>query len=82
MTVAPPQLGQVYRCSVCGAEVTLIRPGGAAPVPYCCNRPMDCLADPAPIFRCPICGAEIAVIRQGDGNLTPYCCNRLMLRRN
>lgn len=71
-------LGQVYRCLVCGAEVTVIKgaPGELAPV--CCNQQMNLLPQRHRAFHCPVCGAEIVVIRQGPGELGPVCCNRPM----
>ena len=74
-------VGQVYRCRVCGSEVTLIRAGGAEPTPFCCNQPMV-RDEVEPVYYCAICGAEVTVIRDGHGELTPYCCNQLMQRKN
>lgn len=71
-------VGQVYRCLVCGAEVTVINnaPGELAPV--CCNEPMSLLPQRHRAFHCPVCGAQIVVIRRGPGALAPVCCNRPM----
>lgn len=76
------KFGQVFRCSVCGAEVTVIRGArGAVFAPRCCNRAMVLLRRRTVGYRCPVCGSEVVVIRQGDGELRPRCCNREMVLR-
>jgi desulfoferrodoxin-like iron-binding protein len=70
--------GQVYRCAVCGAEVSVIRSGKGNLTPHCCNQPMLLQASLNPIYSCPVCGAEVMVTRKGKGALTPRCCNRFM----
>ncbi len=76
------KFGQVFRCPVCGAEVTVIRgASGATLAPRCCNRPMLLKNSRTVGYRCPVCGAEIVVIRQGGGELRPRCCNRDMVLR-
>ncbi len=73
--------GQVWRCPVCGAEVSVIRAGRGALAPRCCNRPMELLARRHATYCCPICGSEVMVIREGSNAPEPRCCNRAMLRR-
>jgi DNA-directed RNA polymerase subunit RPC12/RpoP len=73
--------GQVFRCLVCGSEVTVVRPGGALPTPRCCNRFMVLQAGRARAFYCANCGAEVTVIRVGGCVPTPRCCNRFMLAK-
>jgi len=78
--MAKPQntVGQVYRCLVCGAEVTVIEGTRGELAPRCCNEPMRLLPQLHRAFRCPVCGAEIIVVHQGPGPLTPQCCNEPM----
>ena len=71
--------GQVFRCLVCGAEVTVVRRGGCLPTPHCCNRLMVLEPRLARVFYCVNCGAEVTVIREGGCIPTPRCCNRPML---
>ena len=75
--------GRVYRCPVCGAELTVIYSGTGRLGAICCNRPMELLGQVSPIYRCPLCGAELTVINQGPTDrLAPVCCNCPMeLRR-
>ncbi len=71
-------LGQVYRCPVCGAELTVIQATRGELAPRCCNQPMALLPRLRRAYRCPVCGAEIVVVRQGHGALAPQCCNEPM----
>ncbi len=73
--------GQVWRCLVCGAEVSVVRPGEGALAPRCCNRAMEPLVWRHATYFCPVCGAEVMVIREGSDIPEPRCCNRPMLRR-
>jgi desulfoferrodoxin-like iron-binding protein len=73
--------GQVYRCPVCGAEVSVIRCGEGDLAPRCCNQAMALLPERHVTYFCPVCGSEIMVIRQGVGPLAPRCCNRPMVAR-
>ena len=81
MSVADNVVGQVYRCEVCGAEVSVVRPGRGPLAPRCCNEPMKLLPTLHLTWYCPVCGAETMVIRLGGGELTPRCCNRPMIAR-
>jgi desulfoferrodoxin-like iron-binding protein len=82
MTTSPQNLvGQVFRCPICGAEVSVIRSADGKLAPRCCNQPMELLSTHHESFRCPVCGAEIMVIRRGRGALTPRCCNEPMVAR-
>ena len=71
--------GQVFRCLLCGAEVTVVRAGSSLPTPRCCNRFMVPETRLARVFYCLNCGAEVTVIREGGCVPTPRCCNRVML---
>jgi len=73
------KLGQVYRCFVCGAEVSVIRRASGELAPRCCNEPMHLLPQRHQVYRCPVCGAELVIIRTGAGPLTPRCCNTPMV---
>ena len=74
-------LGQVYRCEVCGAEVSVAKGGRGALTPRCCNEPMALLGQRQSAFLCPVCGAELLVLSEGPGTLAPRCCNLPMVRR-
>ena len=81
----PPEqsnlLGQVYRCPVCGAEVSVVRGALGALAPRCCNRQMLLLTQRHATYACPVCGSELMVIREGAGPLAPRCCNTPMICR-
>jgi len=72
--------GVTYRCIVCGAELTLLRPAPEGFEPRCCNLDMDMIETRAIFYRCPVCGAEIAQIHAGSSEFTPRCCNTDMHR--
>ena len=75
-------IGQVYRCLVCGAEVSVIKGADGDLAPHCCNQPMVLLPRRHCAYFCPVCGAEVMTVRIGPGDLTPHCCNQPMrLRR-
>ncbi|MBM4041123.1 MAG: hypothetical protein FJ290_21695 [Planctomycetes bacterium] len=74
-------IGQVYRCPVCGAELSVIRSALGALAPRCCNTAMLLLPERHATYVCPVCGSELMVIREGAGPLTPRCCNTPMVRR-
>lgn len=71
-------LGQVYRCPVCGAELSVIRPGKGGLSPVCCNKGMVLLVRINTVYHCPICGSELMVIRDGGERPEPICCNQRM----
>ena len=70
--------GQVYRCPVCGAEVSVIARGDGSLAPRCCNRTMALLSIRHDSYYCPVCGSEIMVLKRGTGDLVPVCCNQEM----
>lgn len=76
---AAVRLGQRYRCSVCGAEVVVIRAASQALDPHCCNLPMEAMTV-VPVYRCEVCGSEVAVLRGGDA-LELVCCHQPMIRK-
>jgi predicted RNA-binding Zn-ribbon protein involved in translation (DUF1610 family) len=77
------KLGSVYRCPVCGAEVSIMRHGEGSLGPYCCNVAMELTDQINLIFRCPLCGTEIMAIKETEvGKLEPYCCDNLMMKIN
>ena len=41
--MAVKEIGEVYRCSICGNMVEVVHAGGGTLV--CCNKPMDLLAE-------------------------------------
>jgi desulfoferrodoxin-like iron-binding protein len=71
-------IGQVYRCPVCGAEVSVIAAGNGWLAPLCCNRVMALQPVSHDSYYCPVCGAEVMVLKSGGGNLVPKCCNQEM----
>ncbi len=73
--------GLVYRCPVCGAELSVLAHHTAAFKPRCCNVAMVMTACKLCFYICPVCGAEIAVIREGSGDFAPHCCNVDMVHR-
>lgn len=72
------KLGSVYRCPVCGAEVSVIRHGKGSLCPYCCDVPMESVDIINTIYRCSLCGSEVMNIKGGKGTLEPFCCDKLM----
>lgn len=70
-------LGQVYRCPVCGAELSVIKGGRGQLKPICCNKEMAALEVINSVYVCSVCHSELMVIRDGD-NLEPICCNKKM----
>jgi desulfoferrodoxin-like iron-binding protein len=74
-------VGQVYRCEVCGAEVSVIKGGEGELAPQCCNEPMSLLPELHRSYFCPVCGAELLVLHEGAGELAPRCCNEPMVAR-
>ncbi|HAG51862.1 MAG: hypothetical protein A2X87_05970 [Deltaproteobacteria bacterium GWC2_42_51] len=70
-------LGQVYRCSICGAELSVIKGGRGQLKPICCNKEMAALETINSVYVCSVCHSEFMVIRGGD-NLEPICCNKKM----
>ncbi len=77
------KIGSVYRCPVCGAEVSVMRHGGGSLGPFCCNVAMELTDQINLIFRCPLCGSELMVIKDTEeGGLEPYCCDNPMMKIN
>jgi len=70
--------GMVYRCEICGAEISVLAPRIGRFEPVCCNEPMAPQEKRLTFYRCGECGAEIAVLRQGTGEFAPRCCNLAM----
>jgi desulfoferrodoxin-like iron-binding protein len=76
------KLGSVYRCPVCGAEVSVMRHGGGSLGPFCCNVAMELTDTINRIFRCTLCASEVMAIKEGEGTLEPFCCDNLMVSIN
>ncbi|MEE8574211.1 MAG: hypothetical protein V3T30_02260 [Thermodesulfobacteriota bacterium] len=74
--------GSVFRCPICGAEVSVMRRGKSAPGPHCCNEPMELIEEINAIYRCPVCKSEIMVIAEMSKSLNSKCCNRKMIKAN
>lgn len=76
--------GLVYRCGVCGAEITILVSKHGEFVPRCCNTAMVAQPQTVSFYTCPVCGAEIGLIRSGQRGaetFTPRCCNTDMLTK-
>ena len=74
--------GAVFRCPVCGAELTMLSPntGGKCRL-RCCNTDMEQLQHNVIFYVCPVCGAEIGVLNQSHGHFEPRCCDTEMVVR-
>ena len=72
--------GRVYRCPVCGAEITVLASVAGNFRPRCCNTDMLVKRGQATFYVCPVCGAEIAVLKESAGEFRPRCCNTAMQR--
>lgn len=70
--------GRVYKCPVCGAETTVIKPKSDDLELHCCNTFMKIQPRINKSFKCKTCKSEIMVIRNDDANLDPHCCNEIM----
>jgi len=73
-------VGSVYRCPVCGAELSLIRPGGGHLAPVCCNRNMELLGKVSTVYHCSVCRCAVMHIVDRGGKLSLLCCNKSMER--
>ncbi|MBI4831598.1 MAG: hypothetical protein HY801_08610 [Candidatus Lindowbacteria bacterium] len=67
--------GQTFRCSICGAELIVMRAGSGELQPICCNQPMVLLKRKTTMYRCPICGTEVAVLNSKMASMKLICCN-------
>lgn len=77
------RLGSVYRCPVCGAEVSVIRHGKGSLGPVCCDEAMELADQINTIFRCTLCATEIMTIKEEpEATLEPFCCDKLMVAIN
>ncbi len=76
------RLGSVYRCPVCGAEVSVIRHGKGSLGPYCCDVAMELTDQINTIFRCTLCATEVMTIKETESKLEPFCCDKLMIAIN
>ncbi len=72
-------LGALYRCPVCGSELSVIRESTGRFEPHCCNRPMDFTGRINPVYYCPLCGSELMPVILRSEKFEPLCCNRPMV---
>lgn len=77
--MAATTMGLVYRCPICGAEVTVLAAKMGRFGPRCCGKNMMLTPRRLVMYFCPHCGAEIAVVCAGEGDLRPRCCGQDML---
>ena len=81
-TAAGPDVGATYQCPVCGACVTVMRPGSPDLRPRCCGVDMAAVEEePLQIYFCPVCGAEVTVLKDNPEQLRPICCGVRMIRK-
>ncbi len=73
--------GNVYRCPICGAELSVIRSGRGHLSPICCNKRMELIESINPVYLCQVCHCEVMHIVVKGGRLNPTCCNQPMMRR-
>ncbi|MBI5327388.1 MAG: hypothetical protein HZB80_03705 [Deltaproteobacteria bacterium] len=78
MTSDKNMIGHVYRCHICGAEVSAIKSGNGRFKPVCCNRDMIMTENINAVYFCPVCFSELMVIKGNTKNLQPRCCNNKM----
>ncbi|HHL39390.1 MAG TPA: hypothetical protein ENJ37_02680 [Deltaproteobacteria bacterium] len=76
--MAAMRKGSVLRCPVCGAELSIVLPGGGRLAPRCCNEPMELTDRINPVFVCSVCGCELMHIAGPGRRLAPRCCNEPM----
>ncbi len=75
----PASLGLVYRCGVCGAEISILVSRHGVFAPRCCNTDMIAQSRRVTFYVCPRCGAEVGLIGSGRTgapakNFQPRCC--------
>jgi desulfoferrodoxin-like iron-binding protein len=68
-------LGRVYRCPICGAEISVVRTGSGELAAVCCGTPMLATGRVSATYRCPECGAEVMVVLGTGESFEPICCN-------
>ncbi len=79
--ISDAAVGCVYRCPVCGAELSVIASGSGILEPICCNRKMELQERINPVYLCSSCGSELMLIVDKGGKLEPLCCNQKMNRK-
>lgn len=75
MTATTRSRGFLYRCPVCGTELTVLAHEMGRFAPQCCNRDMIKMKRRVAFYICPVCGAELAVVHPTEGRFDPHCCN-------
>lgn len=70
--------GGLYRCPVCGAELSVVSSVGAELRPRCCNTQMEATEHVNEVLTCSVCGCELMVIVGMGESLSPLCCNTSM----
>lgn len=75
-------LGRVYRCPVCGAELSVIKGGNGILKPMCCNTEMIMLKKINTVYICLVCFSELMVIKGHGKKLNPICCNKKMFKES
>lgn len=74
MNAASTAKGRIFRCPICGAEVSIIAPTVGEFDPHCCGVAMEEAPRRLVFYVCPICGAEVAVVNVSAGEFSPRCC--------
>jgi competence CoiA-like predicted nuclease len=75
-TAAPR--GAVYRCPVCGAELSVVRRTAGVQAHLCCNTEMVLTSRVNPTYFCSVCGTELMLIKGKGKRFSPVCCNEPM----
>jgi competence CoiA-like predicted nuclease len=70
--------GAVYRCPVCGAELSVVITGSRKLGPRCCNTLMVLTERINAVYVCPVCGSELMLVSGDTKGLQLVCCNRPM----
>jgi endogenous inhibitor of DNA gyrase (YacG/DUF329 family) len=74
--------GKVYRCPICGAEVTVLAHECGEFHPVCCNVPMTLEERTLVFYVCPHCRSEVTLTEGfNESAFAPMCCNAAMIKQ-
>ena len=77
--MAETHRGNVYRCPLCGAEVTVLAYKSGDFDPHCCNVEMVLTKSNVVFFYCTECAAEVTLLHGEEQRLDLHCCNKPMV---
>ncbi|MCK5235693.1 MAG: hypothetical protein KAR06_01810 [Deltaproteobacteria bacterium] len=69
------KVGQVFVCSVCGSELSIVKSADGQFAPVCCDTAMEQSSRVNHVYVCPECGAEMMVLSGDDSTFNHYCCD-------